>query len=1343
MRRQSLSLSWLWVWLWLCVGLSLVLVGARANTITWTGAGDGRSWNQAANWDAKAVPHRTNDVVIPEKFTQVEHLAGFTEVRRVTASGGLVLRGGTLKLTEGESRFGGRVRVEEGATLEADGPKAVVLVEGAPTEFGGNVWASDGAMIHLKAVTQVRGDSPDWRANGRGSLVDAASVTNLALGTRAWFPISARNEGRINLSGVETLRGPLRITATDGGIIDLSGARGRWAATGFSYGGAMDVKAGGSVLLGGLTSLDRVDVNLDRTGVLPMARWLAFTGGTLDLEGVEVALDALTNFEGSSLTLSDGAVLRMPELSEVRGESMNWKATGVGTVLDARSVKTLALGTRGWFPIGAENEARIDLSGLTVLRGAIRPSANHGGVIDLSNVRGLWTSEGFAYQGAVEAKGGGKVLLPGLTDVDRIEVTLDRTGELPAAQWVSFTQGTLTLDGAELVLKSLTTIDDAKLRLEGGAVLRFPGVSQVRGESLDWRAEGFETLLDASSVKTIALGTRAWFPIVAANEARVDLSGLGELRGPIRPNATDRGVIDLRGVTGRWTTEGFSYDAEISATGGGRVLLPGLTGLDRVNVVLDRTGELPMAQWTSFLRGQLNLDGPEVVLDAVTDIDDAVFKIEGGAVLRLPKVTQLRGDTPNWLAEGFGSLIDAKAVTSLLLGPRAWFPIEARNAARIDLSGVLGVTGPVRLKAVTGGVIDLSGARGLWTTEGFSYTGSLEVASEGRIQVGGISAMDRLSIGIDGSGRIDTDRLESLRRSDVTVDGFDAVLAVGNLKDQTGTTFRIVNGGQVLFASAPRIVVGPESKRLRLGESWTLRTSAEGDEPLSYQWFLNGQPLPGQVSASLLLDAVGPKDAGAYTVLVRNPAGLIESDPALVTLDVTVWPFGDTFAERGRIGARSGIGIGSNEGGTMDFGEPSHASKVGGKSVWLSWRAPESGVAMFETVGSNFDTLLAVYRGTTVATLGSNRVAADDDDGGFFTSRVQFNAEAGVDYEIVVDGFAGAAGDVILGWTLDPAVPPLPVITQQPIDVLAVEGSSASFSVRAGPDGVAYQWFRKGVALAGQTGSVLAIASVTPADAGDYFVEIRTPGGAQLRSDLATLEVADQVRESLGLSADKIDELYAAEDAGGAARSLMFRGRTGAGGGLGIGLPGGQWTDNSRSTRSVGDPLVCDVATSATRWFLLRLRVPAVNALELHTEGSEIPALLAVFTNRTALTLVGCDAAALPGKPTAKVTFPARSGVDYLVLVDGVDGAQGRIKLNWVLEEEAPPVRPPELSFDAGRLVILMHPLPGQYDWLMGDALDTMRTMFRTNLSAGEFRFADPDPATAPSRFFQLKPVRE
>ena len=60
---------------------------------------------------------------------------------------------------------------------------------------------------------------------------------------------------------------------------------------------------------------------------------------------------------------------------------------------------------------------------------------------------------------------------------------------------------------------------------------------------------------------------------------------------------------------------------------------------------------------------------------------------------------------------------------------------------------------------------------------------------------------------------------------------------------------------------------------------------------------------------------------------------------------------------------------------TREAGEPLHAGKTGGKSVWLAWRPPVSGLAQLSTRGSAFDTLLAVYTNSSVSQ--SNFVAAD------------------------------------------------------------------------------------------------------------------------------------------------------------------------------------------------------------------------------------------------------------------------------------------------------------------------------------------------------------------------------
>jgi hypothetical protein len=107
---------------------------------------------------------------------------------------------------------------------------------------------------------------------------------------------------------------------------------------------------------------------------------------------------------------------------------------------------------------------------------------------------------------------------------------------------------------------------------------------------------------------------------------------------------------------------------------------------------------------------------------------------------------------------------------------------------------------------------------------------------------------------------------------------------------------------------------------------------------------------------------------------------------------------------------------GTNVAATKEPDEPNHADNVGGQSVWWRFAAPVSGPVTVRTCGSNFDTLLAVYTGTSVGALDS--MAQNDDNlaacGTDLQSQVTFSANAGTTYFIAVDGFNGVQGNVTL-----------------------------------------------------------------------------------------------------------------------------------------------------------------------------------------------------------------------------------------------------------------------------------------------------------------------------------------
>jgi hypothetical protein len=130
---------------------------------------------------------------------------------------------------------------------------------------------------------------------------------------------------------------------------------------------------------------------------------------------------------------------------------------------------------------------------------------------------------------------------------------------------------------------------------------------------------------------------------------------------------------------------------------------------------------------------------------------------------------------------------------------------------------------------------------------------------------------------------------------------------------------------------------------------------------------------------------------------------------------------GDDFDQRitlsGFAATSSGL---SNSNATKEAGEPNHAGNAGGKSLWWTWQAPGAGTATITTAGTTFRNALAVYTGSTVSNL--TIVATNLPGAGTNTSVVTFSAIPGTVYQIAVDGFNGASGNVVVSVSLPGAI---------------------------------------------------------------------------------------------------------------------------------------------------------------------------------------------------------------------------------------------------------------------------------------------------------------------------------
>lgn len=118
---------------------------------------------------------------------------------------------------------------------------------------------------------------------------------------------------------------------------------------------------------------------------------------------------------------------------------------------------------------------------------------------------------------------------------------------------------------------------------------------------------------------------------------------------------------------------------------------------------------------------------------------------------------------------------------------------------------------------------------------------------------------------------------------------------VVNVIDVESGNLAVVDGGttpnriwaEIGVAGPVEIPISPAPQAVALGASATFEVSAEGVEPFTYQWFLNGRLLPFATNPSLTLPSIGWDQVGSVSVVASNA---IDSQEAFATLDLAVPP---------------------------------------------------------------------------------------------------------------------------------------------------------------------------------------------------------------------------------------------------------------------------------------------------------------------------------------------------------------------------------------------------------------------------------------------------------------------
>ena len=86
---------------------------------------------------------------------------------------------------------------------------------------------------------------------------------------------------------------------------------------------------------------------------------------------------------------------------------------------------------------------------------------------------------------------------------------------------------------------------------------------------------------------------------------------------------------------------------------------------------------------------------------------------------------------------------------------------------------------------------------------------------------------------------------------------------------------------------SPTIVDQPVDQTVVLGDlntDITFAAQANGTQPISLQWTIDGVNIPGATSDTLVITNAGPADVGAYRIVASNTGDTVISDPATLTL---------------------------------------------------------------------------------------------------------------------------------------------------------------------------------------------------------------------------------------------------------------------------------------------------------------------------------------------------------------------------------------------------------------------------------------------------------------------------
>jgi Calx-beta domain/Divergent InlB B-repeat domain/Chitobiase/beta-hexosaminidase C-terminal domain/Immunoglobulin domain len=500
--------------------------------------------------------------------------------------------------------------------------------------------------------------------------------------------------------------------------------------------------------------------------------------------------------------------------------------------------------------------------------------------------------------------------------------SLSVTGAVEVSRTIWFSpRSSIQASGPTALITSpgMTVATSVSFIADQGALISLPGLTNINnpsGGGTIYLNAGRGAVLDLSSARQLwAANDLTYITINPQSGGVVDLSGLTNISSGsinINPSGTNSVVnlANLRTFSGRL--------ANLNAQNGGTIWATNLSQTEGVGMSVDAGSTLDVRSLLTISNpsggGTIHLTARSgAVLDlsstrqmwAANDFTYIAVDPQSGGVVDLSGLTNISSGSINISAAGAKSVVDiGKLRTFSGLGANLnaanGGTIWASNLTQISgvglivddqsllaLSSLTTISNPrdyptINLTAGPGGVLDLSSVRQMWA--GNNSTIQVNAQTGALVSLRGLTNISSGIVSVNASNANSDVNLTSL----ITFNGPGTLTQGGGgvIQTNAGTIYQ-----NVTFSLAPAILVQPQNIFGFFGSNATISVVADGNLPLSYQWFFNQtNAINGATSAALVVPGLSYGQVGGYTVVITNVLGAITSAPATLSLSGTIVP---------------------------------------------------------------------------------------------------------------------------------------------------------------------------------------------------------------------------------------------------------------------------------------------------------------------------------------------------------------------------------------------------------------------------------------------------------------------